>query len=139
MSFGPRAALKAHVKRLVQNYLPAVVSSSLRVTECIRQHLAPTFTILGLNTSWAFDRTSRTTSPAGIEAYFFLRSAFPVEEKEPGPCIGSKMPFLIFLSRSMVSSSSSFWMTSLACSKRPCSNRLALIRLFRGDTNHSFN
>ncbi len=105
----------------------------LRKHWIIRKHicqcLLPTLAILGVNTSCAFVNTVSTTSAAGMEAYFFLRSKLPVEEKETAPCTGSNTLFLIFLSRSTVSSSSSFWITSLACSRLACSQRLTFIKV----------
>lgn len=93
------------------------------VTQDICQCVTPTLAILGLNTSPAFVKTASTTSAAVIEAYFFERSELPAEEKQAAPFSGSKMLFLSFLSRSYISSSSSFWITSLAHSKMVCSLR----------------
>lgn len=108
---------------------------SASLTEHICLCLAPTLAILGLNTPSAFEKTASTTSAAGMEAYFFLRSRLPMEKKEPAPCAGSNALFFIFLSRSWTSSSSSFWMTSLACSRMVCSQRLTFIKVWEGVLN----
>lgn len=108
------------------------------VREVNWQDCEPTLFILGVNKPSALVKTSSTTSAAVMEAYFLRRSMLPMDKKELEPCRGSKTLFLIFLRRSLVSSSSSLWMSSLPCSRTVCSLRLTFARVWEDDIRNLY-
>ena len=102
---------KLHHRMFIKSIMQAIKSDQANSTsqtgrcktgsafkDPVRQCLAPTFAILGLKTPSAFENTASTTSAAVMDAYFFLRSELPGEEKEPAPCNGSNTLLFFFLS-----------------------------------------